>query len=146
MLPRNSKNTVPPLRSSRRTTIRGLKPRSGADNTEPVEPAFSTRPTQQDLGDIAKGIPDLQAEIARTTRGEYSIRAARGIPANFVSGELDTTRGQRPRTMSAPAPIEQVFLASATKREIVVIIKERELTLDRRSALALAAIINSTFD
>lgn len=146
MLPKDQKNPPLPPRSGRRTTLRGLKARSASDDTDTIEPAFSTRPTQRDLGDIAASVPELQAAIARTTRGEYSARAARGIPANFVSGELDTSKARRPRTMSTPPPLDQVFLTAATKREITVIIKGQELTLDRRNALALATIITSTFD
>lgn len=115
-----------------------------------IEPAMSMRPTRRDIT-----TPDTtEITITRTLtrrgpRGEFSIPSARGIPTDVVSGSIerksgDTTPPRKKRT-SMP-PVEAVHLASATKREITVIIGDQPLTLARHDALTLAQIILTAFD
>lgn len=139
---RDSKRT-PALTRSSRPTHRGIAPlESDPIATEP-EPAFSNRPTRRDL---PTGV--ITNEVSRA-RGEFSIRAAPGVPADTVSGEIAldlTERGRkRRRTYSQPPP-DEVYLAAATPHEITVIVKEQAITLERHNALALASIIITAFD
>ena len=72
-------------------------------------------------------------------RGEYSLRSMRRVPSDAVSGSMNAA--QRPA-----APREEVHLASANHQTITVIIRDQTLVLERHDALALAAIIATTFD
>lgn len=146
-----------------RVTQRGRKP--VASIPVPNEPAFSTRPTERDLSPLVAAVKVPPAQVIRGPRGQVSARGVSGA-SDTASGELDPTRPRRARTWSArstvvgaPALDEQVaealtaealtgqvFLAMASKREIVVIVNGQELTLDRPSALALADVIQASFD
>jgi hypothetical protein len=115
-----------------------------------VEPAVSARPTRRDI--VA---PDQEATTMRTgprgrgPRGEFSIPSARGIPTDVVSGSIERRSGQTTpprRRRTSMQIVETVHLASATKREITVIIKDQTLTLARQDALALAQIIITAFE
>ncbi len=160
----SSKRSTTPPRPRRRTTRRGLAspididyevtqlgpPPTPDDPEEPeIEPAMSARPTRRDIV-----VPDAEITITRTTtrrgpRGEFSIASARGVPADVVSGSIERRTGEvavpRRKRNSMP-PVETVYLASATKREITVIVKDQTLTLARHDALALAQIIMTAFD
>ena len=78
-----------------------------------------------------------------STRGQYSISSVRGIPADIVSGSIDNTRKKR-RTTGA-LPVVRVHLLNVTKREITVLIGDRELALSREDALRLSSMIQSAF-
>lgn len=165
MSQREGKRSTTPPRPRRRSTRRGLAspgeidyevtqfgppPIAAPEDTDPyIEPAMSSRPTRRDIV-----VPDPEITITRTLtrrgpRGEFSIPSARGIPADVVSGAIDRRAGELlpPRRKRASMPIvEAVHLASATKREITVIVNDQTLTLTRHDALALAQIILTTFD
>jgi len=118
------------------------------DGDDQTEPAMSARPTRRDV--VA---PDVEITISRAPprrgpRGEFSIPSARGIATDVVSGLIERKRGDTtpPRRKRNSMPIETVHLASATKREITVIIKDQPITLARHDALALAQIILTAFD
>ncbi len=146
-------SSSPPARATR-VTLRGTKSRATIPPTAD-EPAFSTRPTERDLNALAATLRPPTAPGPRGPRGEVSTRTSRGAASDAVAGEFDASRPRRPRTWSAqaapvfpptPALGDQVFLAMASKREIVVIVNGQELTLERDDALALAAVIQSSFD
>ena len=168
MLPREQmssrepkRNTTPP-RPRSRTTRRGIAPmmdpdaeqtQFGAppiDDEHHAEPALSARPTRRDI--VA---PDVETTSTRSgprgrgPRGEFSIPSARGIATDVVSGSIERKTGQmtppRRRRTSMNA-IETVHLATATKRDITVIIRGQTLTLARQDALALAQIILTAFE
>lgn len=145
-----------PGRPRRSTTRRGISPLAdsapGDDERTLImklEPAFSTRPTRREMTAVLQGDePHRVAPPVAVPRGEYSVRGVGNIASDVVSGSIEApplpaTGRTRRRSM---APVEEVHLASATKREITVIIKDQALTLDRRNALALAQIIVTAFD
>jgi hypothetical protein len=111
------------------------------------EPASSTKPTRRDIS--ARALAAAEQLDGRMLRGEFSVGAARGIPSNEVSGTIgaaeDTKSRTRTRRSSKSPPEPDVYLASASKREITVIVNGEALTLERRDALALAAIITTSF-
>jgi hypothetical protein len=76
-------------------------------------------------------------------RGEYSIPSARGIAVDVISGSIDV-KSARPRRRTTAPPA--VSLVSATKREVVVRVRDQVLTLDRHDALTLAAVLTTAFD
>lgn len=166
MTQRDSKRLTSPPRPRRRTTRRGLAPVAAeltfGDGPEEItaellEPSFSSRPTRRDL--TAPAVPEGREPAPQpaaavcaqqVARGQYSISSVQGgIPVDTVSGTIEVStgdRGRKRRRTSSIPPSEQVHLASATKREITVIIGDRTLTLERQHALALASIILTTFD
>jgi hypothetical protein len=117
------------------------------DDAAAFEPAISTRRTRRDLSVPAQDLaPPRTRSRNRGPRGEFSIPAARGIPADAVSGSIEPGEtGTRRRRMSTQQPREPVRLAFATKREITVVIDSHSLTLTRQDALALAQIILTAF-
>jgi hypothetical protein len=148
------RGTVPP-RPRRRTTRSGVLPLSPHDLAaeeatmigrvpipDELEEAASSRPTRRDIE-----VPILPPQ-KRTPRGEYSVQSLRGIGADVISGSIERTEAPAPprRRRSTAAPVEHVYLAQATKKDITVIIGEQALTLERHDALALAQIIITTFD
>lgn len=163
MSQRESKRTTTPPRPRRRTTRRGMAPLIDPESEEtqfgapPIqesaeeeaEPAISIRPTRRDIVAPELDITITRVPSRRGPRGEFSIPAARGIPTDVVSGSIERKSGDTVpprRRRSSMHEVETVHLASATKREITVIIKEQTLTLSRQDALALAQIILTTFD
>ncbi len=138
-------STRPPsgVTRSSRPTRRGIAPLEPDPIASEPEPAFSSRPTRRDLS--TDGIAN---DISRA-RGEFSIRAVHGIPADTVSGEItldSTERGRKRRRTNSQPPPDEVYLAAATPHEITVIVKEQAITLERHNALALASIIVTAFD
>ncbi|MFN0251995.1 MAG: hypothetical protein ACKV2T_34280 [Kofleriaceae bacterium] len=148
---RETKKSVPP-RTRTRTTRRGLAQHA---DTQPPEPATSTRPTRRDLSVIEPATSarptrrDLAGAVdshvdalqpAPNARGQFSISSARGVPADVVSGSIEVGDRKRRRT------IDIVHLVSASKREVTVIVNEQVLTLKRDEALALARIITTAFE
>lgn len=112
-----------------------------------VEPALSARPTRRDL--VVPDVPARPRTRSVQPRGEFSISSARGIPADVVSGSIERPRretNQQRRRRSTMQPVESVHLASATKREITIVVNDQTLTLARHDALALAQIIMTAFD
>jgi hypothetical protein len=112
-----------------------------------VEPSFSARPTRRDL--VVPDAPARSRTRSIPPRGEFSISSVRGVPADVVSGSIERPRrdtNQPRRRRSSTMPVESVHLASATKREITVVINDQTLTLARHDALALAQIILTAFD
>lgn len=163
---RDSKRTTIPPRLSRRPTRRGiaavqeLPPEVDGEQTvidllpalDFTEPAMSARPTRRDIAPPGNdATPAPSAARNRGPRGEFSIPAARGVPADIVSGSIEPRDGAASasaaprRRRSTTVPVENVHLAQATKREITVIIKDQALTLERHDALALAQIIVTAF-
>lgn len=136
----SSRRTTKPPRNTRR----GIAIATEAITEDKIEPYFSSRPTRRQV-DLPP--PGTTPPTNQRVRGEYSIAAARGIPVDIVSGEIDGGRRKR-RTTTAPAAapaVEDVHLAALTKRELTVIVKGQPITLERHDALALASIILTSF-
>ena len=131
---RNSKKTTTPPRTGR-TTARGFASVQPDDDLA-IEPPQSARPTRRDLAPITASAPDA--------RGQYSLRSAKRIQTDVVSGTIeagDSAKRRRGPSLSGA----DVHVVTVTERDITILIRGDRLTFRRDDALAIAKLVTEAF-
>lgn len=107
-----------------------------------VEPFFSSRPTRRDVS-VPTDPPLTSARREVGPRGQFSIAAVRGVPADSVSGTIEVSDRKRRRTTKSP--VDEVHLVSSTKKQVTLVVQGKSITLDRQPAIQLASLIFQAF-